>query len=142
MRAWGQLVAIGVVLAAAAPAAASPRLVLRVKSDPRALVERASTDVPVGTGPAPAGLRLTTAVGGPASSERIEGRLETRTTLVSPQVGCWRAWSRGFFLGLELGWAVASSIPVRSDASDARRGAGLAGLARPTTSIVHFGWSQ
>lgn len=144
MRAWGQLAAIGLVLAAATPAAASPRLVLRIerKADPRALVERASTDVPVGVAPAPTGMRLTTSVGGPASRERLEGRLETRTTLVSPQIGCWRAWSRGFFLGLELGWTVASSIPVRNDASDGRRGAGLAGLARPTTSIVHFGWSR
>jgi hypothetical protein len=130
------------VLAAATPAAAAPGLALRVdqKADPRALLERVSAPPPAGSGLAPAGLRLTTSIGGPASSERIEGRLETKTSLVSPQIGCWRSLSRGFFLGLELGWAVASSTPVRSDASDGRRGAGLAGLARPTTSLLHFGW--
>jgi hypothetical protein len=146
MRAWGLLAAIGVVLAAATPATAAPRSALRVedKTGPRVmLVERAraafSAEAPVGVGPAPAGLRLTTAVGGPASRERLEGRLQTTTKLVVPQLGCWQAWSRGFFLGLELGWAVASS---RNDASDGRRDAGLSGLARPITSIVHFGWSQ
>jgi hypothetical protein len=135
-----QLAVIGVVLAAATPAAAAPGLALRVRSDPRALLERVSASPPAGPGLAPAGLRLTTSIGGPASSERIEGRLETRTSLVSPQIGCWRSLSRGFFLGLELGWAVASSTPARSDATDGRRGAGLTGLARPTTSLLHFGW--
>jgi hypothetical protein len=148
MRAWVQLATIGALLSVAAPAGAAPTLSLRVEHEagpPAMLVQRVrallSAVLPAGAGRRE-GLQLTTSVGGPASRERLEGRLETTTKLVKPQLGCWHGWSRGFFLGLELGWAVASSSPGRSQASEGDRNAGLAGLARPTASILHFGWSR